>query len=59
MAEYVNTTSHAQQVASGAFIPAYGAGEADPKEDHDAALIADGALVELEKPKTRKAEEDK
>lgn len=75
MAEYVNTTNHAQQVGSGAFVPAYGTGELNPKataEDpddeaavaaaeaaaaHDAALIADGAFIEADKPKrTRKAE---
>lgn len=45
MAEYVNTTDHAQQVGSGAFIPANEKGQADPKDAHDAALIEDGTLI--------------
>lgn len=59
MAEYANTTSHAQQVGSGAFIPAFGTGKADPKDEHDAALITDGILTEVEKPKaSRKSGEE-
>jgi hypothetical protein len=45
VAEYVNTTNHAQQVGSGAFIAPYGKGQADPKDEHDKALIEDGALI--------------
>jgi hypothetical protein len=45
VAEYVNTTNHAQQVGSGAFIAPYGKGSVDPKDDHDKALIEDGTLI--------------
>jgi hypothetical protein len=45
VAEYVNTTNHAQQVGSGAFIDPYGRGQADPKDEHDKALIEDGTLI--------------
>lgn len=45
MAEYNSTSNHAEQIASGEIVPAYGAARLDPKDPHDAALIEAGTFV--------------
>jgi hypothetical protein len=49
--QYVNAAGHGLTLASGRPLGAGDSGPANPEDPHDKALIAEGLLVKVDKPK--------